>query len=233
MKKSILKIVSLVMLCVIIASQAFASNVYYPGGQIVSSYATNYIDPYLQKSVSDKVRMTFSAMECKNLVQDVNALGTVYFGRNSYIGGAYTQDPIEWIILEKNDFIAVLLSKYVLGETEYNEANEPIEYAGSKISKWVGKFELSAFSDAERGMIGQVTIPTVADIDKYFTYIDGTKKLGLAQNGQGLADYWLRNETLSHSGMYFSTYGHYYEGQFGERFGVRPMIIIYLSPLGQ
>lgn len=233
MRKGILKVVSLIMLCVVIASQAFASNVYYPGGQIVSSYATNSIDPNLQKSVSDRVRSVFTAIDCKNIVQDVNALGSVYFGRNSYIGGAYSQDPIEWIVLERNDFIAVLLSKYVLAETEYNEANEPIEYAGSKISKWMGKFELNAFSNSERAMIGQVTIPTVADIDKYFTYYDGTKKLGLAQNGNGLADYWLRNDTLSYSGMYFSTYGNYYSGQFGEKFGVRPMIIIYLSPLGQ
>lgn len=233
MKKSILKIVSLVMLCVIIASQAFASNVYYPGGQIISSYATNSIDPYVQKNISDQVRMSFTALDCKNIVQDADALGSVFFGRNSYIAGSYSQDPIEWIVLEKNDFIAVLLSKYVLGESEYNEANEPIEYAGSKISKWVGKFELSAFSDAERGIIGQVTIPTVADINKYFTYYDGTKKLGLARNGHGLSDYWLRNETLAHSGMYFSTYADCYSGQFGEKFGVRPMIIIYLSPLGQ
>lgn len=230
MQKKILKVVSLMMLCAILASQAFAANVYYPGGQVVSSYGTDIADPNLQKSLSDQIRSTFTAMECKNIVQDVNALGTVYFGRNPYGGGAY---PIQWIILEKNDFIAVLLSKYVLGETEYNEANEAIGYAGSKISKWMGKFELNAFTNAERGMIGQVSIPTVSDIDKYFTYLDGTKRLGLAPSDTGYADYWLRNEGLETSGMYFSSYGNYYSGQFGEKFGVRPMIIVYLTPLGQ
>ena len=81
-------------------------------------------------------------------------------------------------------------------------------------------------------MITTYTLPTKSDVEKYFTFVDGTKRLGIAFNDNKATDYWLRNEMKSQTGWYFSSYGECYNGQFGEKFGVRPMIIIKLSPVG-
>lgn len=232
MKKSLLKTISLFMLCGILASQVFAANVYYPGSTIISSEATNIADPNLQLSISTQISQTFSALESKSVVQDVNALGTIKFGSYAFAGFGHGGDPIEWIVLEKNGTSAILLSKYILGVTEYNETGDPVAYAGTKISQWVNKFYLSAFTDSERAMIANTTIPSKTEVEKYFTYIDGTKKLGLARGEGNVSDYWLRNETIDPTGWYFSAYAECYNGQLGEKFGVRPMIIINLTPLG-
>ena len=237
MKKIFLKVVSLIILCGILASQTFATNIIYPGMNIISSDATNVVDANLQKMVSDQIRLTISAIECKNAIQDVNALGTIKFGNHAFAGYSSVNNPIEWIVLEKNNAYAILLSKNVLGQSEYNEANNAVEFNGTKISKWIERFYLTAFTDAERAIILSTAMPTKSDVNKYFTFIDGTKRLGLAYNdgsyatgGNGLADYWLKNEGVVPTGWYFSTYADCYEGQFGEKFGVRPMIMVQLVP---
>lgn len=232
MKKNVLKTFSLIVLCGLLASQAFAANVYYPGGTIVSSDATNVVDPNLQLTISTQIRQTFSALESKNVVQDVNALSTIRLGSYAFTGFGRAGDTIEWIVLEKTNTSAVLLSKYILGESEYNETGDPVAYSGTKISKWVNKFYLNAFNDNERALIADITLPSKTDVEKYFTYVDGTKKLGLAANERGLGDYWLRNETVYPTGWYFSSYAECYNGQLGEKFGIRPMIIVTLTPIG-
>ena len=232
MKKNVLKTFSLIVLCGLLASQAFAANVYYPGGTIVSSNATNVIDPNFQLAISNQIRQTFSAFESKGIVQDVNALPTIRFGSYAFAGFGRAGDTIEWIVLEKTNTYAILLSKYILGESEYNETGDPVAYAGTKISKWVNKFYLNAFNENEKALIADSTIPSKNEIEKYFTYVDGTKKLGLAANEKGLGDYWLRNETIEPTGWYFSSYAECYNGQLGEKFGIRPMIVINLTPIG-
>ena len=231
MKNYFRKTISLIILCGIFASQAFAASVYYPGSTIVSSNATNALDPNLQQTISNQIRQTFSAYETKGIIQDVNALGTIKLGSYAFAGYGHANDSLEWIVLEKTGNTAVLLSKYVLGESEYNDTNDSMAYAGSKISKWVNKFYLNAFTENERAMIADTTIPSKTDIEKYFTYVDGTKKLGLATGSKGISDYWLRNEVLAPTAWYFSTYADCYNGQFGEKFGIRPMIIINLAPI--
>ena len=231
MKNHFRKTISLIILCGIFTSQAFATNVYYPGSTIVSSDATNVVDPNYQLIISTQIRQTFSALESKNVVQDVNALPTIRFGSYAFAGFGRAGDTIEWIVLEKTNTYAVLLSKYILGESEYNETGDPVAYAGTKISKWVNKFYLNAFNENEKAIIADTTIPSKNEIEKYFTYVDGTKRLGLTANERGLGDYWLRNETIYPTGWYFSSYGECYNGQLGEKFGIRPMIIINLAPI--
>ena len=229
MKKRLVKIISLIVLGVILSSNVFAANIYYPGGAVVSSDATNILDPNLQLNISTQIGHTFSALECKNILQDVNSLGTIRLGSYAYLGYGYMNDPLEWIILERNNSYAILLSKNVLGISEYNDENEDIAYAGTKISKWVDKFYLHAFSSSEKALISNITIPSKNEIDRYFTYMDGTQKLGLAYYENQLCDYWLRNEMVSPTGYYFSVYANSYTGQLNEKFGVRPMIIVNLT----
>ncbi|MBR1453827.1 MAG: hypothetical protein IJ593_04200 [Lachnospiraceae bacterium] len=63
-------------------------------------------------------------------------------------------EPIEWIVLEKSNNKALLLSKYVLTSHTYNGENADITWENSTIRKWLNSEYINTiFSKKEQGSI--------------------------------------------------------------------------------
>ena len=231
MKKKVLLLVSVLLLVLMSVNFVYASSVYVP--QVNNTDVVVTSDD-LKKELSERIRAVHTVMECKDIVQDVNQLEFITFGQTSLSDDPSAKDDIEWIVLDKNDTEAILLSRKVLDKSVYNDGNNAVEYKNTNISKCVEDFIKKAFSDKEMKVIKKRTIPSKTDIDKYFASSTGDKQLAVTSYARGdgkKLDYWLRNEETSQTGMYFSIYGSYFSGQFGETFGVRPMITVELSPI--
>ena len=80
--------------------------------------------------------------------------------------GAYEQDcnfnngpePIEWIVLSKNDSKIVLFSRYALDRLPYNNERGKCIWKVSSIRKWLNRrFYNVAFDDTEKALITTVT----------------------------------------------------------------------------
>lgn len=80
----------------------------------------------------------------------IEQMDTVTFGLDS------KSEPIEWLILEKNNNKALLLSKYVLDKHRYNDINERIDITWEYCTcrKWLNsEFLNSVFNKKEQGAI--------------------------------------------------------------------------------
>ena len=86
--------------------------------------------------------------------------------------GAYEQDdlmengkePIEWIVLEKDEDEMLLLSKYALDVLPYNKKHADLDWAGSSLRKWLnGYFCDTAFSDSEKKLIAPAELENPAN----------------------------------------------------------------------
>lgn len=107
---------------------------------------------------------------------NINEMDTVIFGSypQSDITGN-TKEPIEWIVLEKNDSHALLLSKYILDCKPYKDRKST---SGNTINKWLNsEFYNNAFSRDEQNIIltnvsdkgnSDVFFLTVDDLEDYF-----------------------------------------------------------------
>ena len=85
----------------------------------------------------------------------VDEMDTVTFGSypQSDISGD-KKDPIEWIVLEKNDSEMLLLSKYILDCKCYNDEEKDVTWGTCTLRKWLNDtFYDSAFSDNEKKYI--------------------------------------------------------------------------------
>ena len=87
--------------------------------------------------------------------------------------GAYEQDdlmnsgkePIEWIVLEKNEDTILLLSKYALDVLPFHKDPKGAYWESSSLRKWLnGYFLNNAFSDAEKEMIAETELTNAANI---------------------------------------------------------------------
>lgn len=76
--------------------------------------------------------------------------------------GNYEQAPIEWIVLDRQEDRALLLSKYALDAKPFHEVEDRnVTWAECTLRAWLnGDFYNSAFSDEERARIVQVTNAT-------------------------------------------------------------------------
>lgn len=78
------------------------------------------------------------------------------------IFGEYEQDgdlsngpePIEWIVLDKQDGKKLLLSRYILENMEFSEVYDPLTWERSLVREWLnGEFYDTAFNSDEKNMI--------------------------------------------------------------------------------
>ena len=93
---------------------------------------------------------------------DIDNMPTVKFGSypQTDITGN-TKDPIEWIVLNKKDNQALLLSKYVLYYSYYYPYQKRVFWKDSSIREWLNKvFYNDAFSDYDKNYIYLVDIST-------------------------------------------------------------------------
>ena len=84
---------------------------------------------------------------------------TVTFGNYEQGDG---QAPIEWVVLDRQEDRALLLSKYALDAKPFHEVEDRnVTWAECTLRAWLnGDFYNSAFSDEERARIVQVTNAT-------------------------------------------------------------------------
>lgn len=206
MKKRILLVFMISMFIMSFFSKAFALNV-------------------------EEIKALPTLLQMKDLIQDINQMPTFKYGSINLTPDPSEKSVIEWIVLDRNETTAILVSKKVLDKSEYSDQNQEL-LMGEIMGKWLKDFKTKAFDVVELKLITDCTLLTKSDIDKYFTQADGNKKLAVAENarseGQNL-DYWLANEEKTRSGMYFSIYGNYFTGHYGEKFGVRPVLKINIS----
>lgn len=95
----------------------------------------------------------------------INVGDTIVFGHyeqdNDLSNG---KEEIEWIVLEVKDNKVLLICKYVLDNTKYNEKNTFVTWEHSTIREWLnGAFVSSAFTEAEQACIVE-------------TYVDNQKE---------------------------------------------------------
>ena len=78
----------------------------------------------------------------------VDQMDTVTFGLDE------NSKPIEWIVLEKSNNRALLLSKYVLTSHRYNDKNVSITWENCTMRKWLNSEYINTiFSKKEQGSI--------------------------------------------------------------------------------
>lgn len=104
--------------------------------------------------------------------------GAYFYGGNVEVGdviyfGYYEQDndendgrePIEWMVLDKQDGRALLLSNYALEVKKFHEAWEAVTWETCSLRDWLNVYFIEmAFDPAEQEMIPEVTLRNDAAI---------------------------------------------------------------------
>ena len=73
-------------------------------------------------------------------------------------------EEIEWIVLDKSNGKALLISKYILFFRPYNDTEEVVEWENCSLRKWLNdNFINSAFTASERTMIASTTFSGKVD----------------------------------------------------------------------
>lgn len=98
----------------------------------------------------------------------VDQMDTVTFGsypQSDKTGN--TKDPIEWIVLDKQDDKVLLLSKYILDCKCYNNETKDITWENSSLRQWLNNvFYNTAFNETEKNMIQNTYI------DNSYSYVE-------------------------------------------------------------
>ena len=83
----------------------------------------------------------------------------ITFGRYPQTASGTDSTPIEWIVLDKDESRALLLSKYGLDAQPYNTEDIDITWEQCSLRKWLnGEFLTAAFSGEEQAKIAETTI---------------------------------------------------------------------------
>ena len=171
----------------------------------------------------------------------VDEMDTVTFGVDK------DGSPIEWIVLEKSNNKALLLSKYVLTSHSYNEEYVDITWENCTMRKWLNSEYINTiFSKKEQGSIlttdvinndnvqygtkggnktkDKLFLLSIDEVNKYFS----TDNQRVATNKSGsYSDWWLRSPGNGQSdAAYVYTVGDLYEYGVTVRNGrgVRPAL---------
>lgn len=81
---------------------------------------------------------------------EIENIDTVRFGSYPQLN-ENTKEPIEWIVLERQDNKALLLSKYILDCKNYNDVEDKITWENSALRIWLNTmFYIQAFNETEQ-----------------------------------------------------------------------------------
>ena len=148
----------------------------------------------------------------------VDKMDTVTFGLDS------NGEPIEWIVLEKDERTAKLLSKYLLDSHRYNDEQElDITWENSTCGKWLNSdFMKRTFSEKEQDSIMNIFLLSIDELKKYFK----SQKRGASyKNGKRTGTWWLRNPGISpYTAMCVNVNSGAVELSMTNSFGIRPAI---------
>ena len=143
-KKFNLPIIPIVAVVAVLVVEFFASKIFMGGGSIakdaklVTSYSTD---------------TTIDQME------------TVKFG-SDYQNDAFTKEPIEWIVLDKQGGRTLLLSKYILDCKCYNNKYKDVTWETCDLRKWLNNdFYYQAFNSSEQEKIQTTNVINNNNID--------------------------------------------------------------------
>ena len=115
----------------------------------------------LERLKAEKSKIESYNIKFEKVVEKQYKVGdTVSFGR-------YPQDedggmkPIEWIVMKKKENKVLLLSKYVLDTSQYNNKFEEVTWEISDIRRWLNSdFYTTTFNDIEQSKIADTLIRT-------------------------------------------------------------------------
>ena len=98
----------------------------------------------------------------------IDEMETVKFGSYPQSDASgNTKDPIEWIVLERKDNKALLLSKYILDCKCYNNEFKEVTWETCDLRKWLNNdFYNRAFSDKEKSVVSDTDVVN-ADNSEY------------------------------------------------------------------
>lgn len=83
----------------------------------------------------------------------VDQMDTVIFG-SYYQNNSNNKEPIEWIVLDRQDGKTLLLSKYILDYKCYNDAHQIISWENCTLRYWLNTaFLNTAFNNSEQAII--------------------------------------------------------------------------------
>ncbi len=83
--------------------------------------------------------------------------------------GAYEDEDIEWLVLDKQDGKALLISRCILEAVPYNEENKSVTWETCTLRSWLNNdFINKAFTSTERSKIQSTTLSN-PDNSKYGT----------------------------------------------------------------
>ncbi len=106
-----------------------------------------------QSSVQDINDDEITIPEIVKLNTSVDIGDIVEFGTYQYFSGG-AEEPLEWIVLEKDNNQALLISRYLLSRTPYNTEYESVTWENCTLRKWLNDdFYTEAFDEAEKEQI--------------------------------------------------------------------------------
>ncbi len=172
------------IVCVIIAFVIVLNTVIIPNGKYHDAVA------FMEEGNFDKAYSIFVNLGNYKDSEE-KAIYTLNFKlQNSKVGdyvkfGLYEQDnisnsreEIEWLVLEKNDYNILLLSRYILDCQQFNNGGGHARWEDSTVREWLNNsFFNNAFNRFEKNLISESDIS--ADENPYYDYNENS----LYENG--------------------------------------------------
>lgn len=112
------------------------------------SYELIFANPYKISEISIAKRIS-----SYSTTQTVDLMDVVAFGQYNQ-DSLYEKEPIEWIVLDKQDNKYLLLSKYILTCRDYHDIEENVTWETCALRKWLNNtFLNTAFNQSEQSKI--------------------------------------------------------------------------------
>lgn len=127
-----------------------------------------------QTAVDVKAIEESTSKRIGKVLSDGIAQGSFTFG-SYYQSNAETKDPIEWIVLEKDEKKALMISKYALDAMPFDDKGR-YDWSSSSLRAWLnGKFIECAFNAEEQKFIStqgdRLFCLDVEQVQKYFSSV--------------------------------------------------------------
>lgn len=116
------------------------------------------------------------SVEVKETMADAEVGDAVVFGSYEQDGKQGSAEPIEWIVLEKQEDKLLLISRYCLDTVSYNDERSTVAWSDSSLYAWLnGEFLNNAFSADEASSVlenggARASMLSAEEALKYYEY---------------------------------------------------------------
>lgn len=151
-----LKKILYVIFCLCLAAMLFAC-----GNDNTGEASASGGNSFAKKIDKAKLVSKYTKEDC------LDDFDSVEFGK--YMQNDTAQTPIEWVVLDRVDGKALLISKYVLDHKKYNEVpDDSVTWETSSLRAWLNnEFYNTAFNEEEKNMICLSEVPAEDGIESY------------------------------------------------------------------